>query len=128
MRWREIATFIICVGLAAPLVAAMGIFPGSEGISGSTIMTTFGVSAVVAILMGGGVSILGFSFKVPAVLSTFGTIYAAVTGFLTGLIAQLVRPWEVGVTISFGVLLPLLAVVGYFAALEIAGGAHGVME
>lgn len=128
MRARDISLFVICVAISAPLIATTGIWSsGPAGVDASSVISMFSVSAVVGILAAGGVSIMGWSFKVPAVLTSFMTIYVFCAGMLTTMVAQMIRPWEVAATFST-VFAALFAVVGYFAALEIAGGPHGGME
>jgi len=70
---------------------------------------------------------MGMSFKTPAVLTAFLAVYVFCSGMLVALVGQMIRPWEVAATFST-LFTALFAVVGYFAALEIAGGAHGGME
>jgi len=128
MRARDFSLYLICVALATPLVMLTGVFSaGPEGVGTSAILSTFGVAAVIGMLAAGGVSIMGWSFKVPAVLTAFGAIYIFCAAMMTTMVAQMIRPWEVAAVFS-GVFVALFAVVGYFAALEIAGGAHGPME
>jgi hypothetical protein len=127
VRAREISLFVICVAIAAPLIGMSEVFMGTpDGTDISAVTSVFTVSTVIGILAGGGVSILGFSFKVPAVLSAFLGIYIFSTALLDTLVLQMIQPWEVGATFA-GVFAALFAVVGYYAALEIAGGAHGPM-
>jgi len=127
MRARDIALYTICVAIAAPLIAMTGIFStGPAGVDISTIASTFGVSVVIGILAAGGVSIMGWSFKVPAVLTSFLGIYVFCSTLIVTLTAQMIPNWEIAAIFS-GVFVTLFAVVGYFAALEIAGGAHGTM-
>ena len=120
--------FTICVGLAAPLVMMTGIFSaGPQGTSTSVITGYFGISAIVAGLAGGGVSIMGWSFKVPAVLTAYLGLYVGCSSIMITMIAQMIKPVEVA-TIFSGVFIALFTVVGVFGALEIAGGAHGPFE
>lgn len=127
MRARDISLYLICVAVAAPLIAMTGIWiTGPEGMGTSAIASVFTVSIVIGILAAGGVSIMGWSFKVPAVLTAFLGIYVFCSTMMVTLIGQMIHPWEIAAIFS-GVLITLFAVVGYFAALEIAGGAHGPM-
>lgn len=126
MRARDISLFVICVSLAIPLIAMTDIFAGPTGGSTGSIMAIFAVGAVVGILAAGGVSIMGWSFKVPAVLTAFLAIYGFSATMITTLTLQIIKPIEVAAIFS-GVFIALFAVVGYFAALEIAGGPHGPM-
>ncbi len=130
MRARDISLFVVCVAIAAPLVILTGIFSaGPEGASSGSIVSAFGVSAVVGALAAGGTSIMGFSFKVPAVLGAFLVIYvfcSALLVTLTGQMLAITNPASPEIAVIFsGVFVTLFAVVGYFAALEIAGGPHG---
>lgn len=128
MRARDIMLFVICVGLAAPLVMMTGIFSsGPQGVSTSAITGYFGISAIVAGIAAGGVSIMGWSFKVPAVLTAYLGLYTGCSAIMITLIAQILQPIEVAAIFS-GVFIALFTVVGVFGALEIAGGAHGPME
>lgn len=128
MRARDISLFVICVAIAAPLVLMTDIFSsGPAGADAESIKSYFAVGVVVGALMAGGASILGFSFKVPAVLSAFFIGYTFCATLLTTLTAQMIPQAEIAATFSL-VLVALFAVVGYFAALEIAGGPHGPME
>jgi len=127
MRARDISLYVICVAIAAPLIAMTGIFAtGPAGMDVSTIASIFGVSVVIGILAAGGVSIMGWSFKVPAVLTSFLGIYVFCSTLIVTLTAQMIQNWQIAAVFS-GVFVTLFAVVGYFAALEIAGGAHGPM-
>lgn len=133
MRARDISLFVICVAIAAPLIIMTDIFSGGpEGVSSGDITSTFLVSAVVATLAAGGTSIMGFSFKVPAVLGAFLVIYifcSALLVTLTGQMLAITNPASPEIAMIFsGVFVALFAVVGYFAALEIAGGPHGPYE
>lgn len=125
MRARDISLFVICVAIAAPLVMMTGVFSaGPAGADVSTITSAFIVSFIVGVLAAGGATIMGFSFKVPAVLTGFLAIYTFCSTLIVTLTGQMIPVWEVAVTFS-GVLVAMFAVVGYFAALEIAGGPHG---
>lgn len=127
MRARDISLFVICIAIAAPLVMATGIFSsGPEGADVTTIGSAFVVSTVVGVLAAGGATIMGFSFKVPAVLTAFLAIYVFCSTLIVTLTGQMIPKAEVAATFSM-VLVALFAVVGYFAALEIAGGPHGPM-
>lgn len=128
MRARDIMLFVICIGVAAPLITLTGIFStGPAGVSTGEIMGYFAAGTIIAALAGGGVSIMGWSFKVPAVLTAYLAIYVGCTAMMTSLIAQIIQPWEVAAVFST-VFIALFAVVGVFGALEIAGGPHGPME
>jgi hypothetical protein len=127
MRARDISMFVICVALAAPLVTMTGVFGAGPVIGPVNLSATFAVSGVVGVLIGGGLSIMGWSFKVPVVLTLFGSVYAFSSTLIVTLVAQMIRPWEVG-TVFSAVFVALFMVVGYFAALELAGGPHGIME
>ena len=132
MRARDISLAVICIGVAAPLVMMTDIFSaGPEGVSSDFIKNAFlvaGSAGVVALLIGGGATIMGFSFKVPAVLGAFLIIYTFCSTLLVTITAQMlaIAGWEIAAIFS-GVFVALLAVVGVFAALEIAGGPHGPM-
>jgi len=130
MRARDISLFVICMSIAAPLIMMTDIFSaGPAGADVSTIASTFGVSAVVGVLAAGGAAVLGFQFKLPAVLTAFLSAYVFSSGLLVTLTAQMLSPWGWGISGTFStVLTALFAVVGYYAALEIAGGPHGPME
>lgn len=123
VRARDVSLFVICVAIAAPLIMMTGIF-GTGPAGGTGIESAFVVGVVVATLAAGGVSVMGWSFKTPAVLFAFGTIYVFSAALMTTMVAQLIRPAEVA-AIFVGVFLTLFAVIGVWAALEIAGGAHG---
>ena len=128
MRARDISLFVICVAISAPLIATTGVWSSNPaGADYTTIAGMFSVSALVGVLAAGGVSIMGWSFKVPAVLTSFMLVYSFCATMLVTLIGQMIHPWEVAVIFA-GVFTTLFAVVGYFAALEIAGGPHGGME
>jgi len=128
MRARHIMLYTLCVGIAAPLVMMTGIFvSGPAGISGSAIEGYFAIGAIIAILAGGGISIMGFNFKVPAVLSAYLGLYTGCSTMMVTLTAQMIKPWEVAAIFS-GVFGVLFIVVGVFGAMEIAGGPHGAME
>lgn len=128
MRARDIMLYTLCVGIAAPLVVLTGIFSsGPQGISTGEITSIFGISAIIAVLAGGGISIMGFNFKVPAVLSAYFGLYAGCAAMMITLTAQIIQPTEVAAIFST-VFTTLFVVVGVFGALEIAGGPHGPME
>lgn len=133
VRARDIALYTICIAIAAPLVVMTGIFStGPAGMDVSAISAIFGVSVVIGILAAGGVSIMGWSFKVPAVLTSFLGIYVFCSTLIVTLTGQMIAgmgtdyAWAIAAIFST-VFITLFAVVGYFAALEIAGGAHGPM-
>lgn len=134
MRARDIMLYAICVSIAAPLIVMTCIFgAGPGGTNIGLIKSKVEVSLVIGILAAGGVSIMGWSFKVPAVLTAFLTIYVFSVGMIETLTIQMIMgigteyAGEIAAVFS-GVFLALFAVVGYFAALEIAGGAHGPFE
>lgn len=119
--------FTICVGLAAPLVMLTGIFSsGPQGVSTGIVEALF-ASLIISGLAAGGVSIMGFNFKVPAVIMAYLALYVGCSAMMVTLIAQMIKPVEVAAIFS-GVFVALFAVVGVFGAIEIAGGAHGPME
>jgi len=131
MRAREVSMYVICVAMAAPLVTMTGVFSaGPSGVTAEYVKNAFMVSGVVGVLASGGASIMGFSFKVPAVLTAFVGVYAFSAALLTTLVGQLIAgftgAWDVAATFS-GVFTAIFAVLGYYAALEIAGGPHGPM-
>jgi len=130
VRARDISLFVICIAIAAPLVMMTGIFSsGPEGSSTSSIESRFIVSVVVGLLAAGGASIMGFSFKMPAVLGGFLAIYSFCSGLLVTMTFQMLGLVAWGIAVIFsGVFTALLTVIGYFAALEIAGGPHGPFE
>jgi hypothetical protein len=128
MRARDIALYVICIAIAAPLVTMTGIFSaGPAGENISTLQSSFVVSAVVGILAAGGVSIMGWTFKTPAVLTAFLGIYVFCSSLIVTLTAQMIPNSGIAAIFST-VFVTLFAVVGYFAALEIAGGPHGPFE
>jgi len=133
MRARDVSLFVICVGISAPLIMMTGIFSaGPEGFSTDYIRNAFvvgGAAGVITMLAAGGTSIMGYSFKVPAVLGAFLTIYVFCVGLITTLVGQMFALVGAGIAAIFsGLFIALFAVLGYFAALEIAGGPHGPFE
>lgn len=133
MRARDISLFVVCIAIAAPLIMLTDVYSsGPAGTDTSEITSIFVVSVVVGLLAAGGASILGFSFKTPAVLTAFLGIYVFCSALLvtmTGQMFAVANPASPEIAVIFsGVFTALFAVVGYFAALEIAGGPHGPME
>lgn len=132
MRAREISLFVICLSLAIPLISMTEIYasgPAGLSLEGmiTNILISISVSAVVLLLLGGGVSVAGFSFRVPAVLSGFMVIYSFSATLLTTTVKQIIQPSDLGTMFAavFGVLF---IIIGYYAALEIAGSSHGPMQ
>jgi len=110
-----------------------GIFTsGPAGVSSDYVRNAFlvgGAAGIVTILAAGGTSIMGFSFKVPAVLGAFLVIYIFCAALITTLVGQMLAIAGAGISAVFsGVFIALFAVLGYLAAMEIAGGPMGPME
>jgi len=126
MRMTEIFWFIICFNIAIPLVAATGIF--GTGPEGTSIISDYlTIAAAATALAVGGVSIMGWSFKVPAVITVLAAIYAASIAGMDVLIAQIIQPASIAATFA-GVFTTIAAIVGVLGLIQIAGGAHGPME
>ena len=129
MRARDLSLFVICIAIVAPLVMMTGVYSaGPLGTSAESIKSFFSVGVIVGMLAAGGMAIIGFSFKLPAVLMAFSGMYTFCTGLLTMLIGQMMAIVRVEIAAIFSpVFIALFFVIGYFAALEIAGGPHGPM-
>lgn len=118
--------FIICFNLSAILIAPTMIF--NVGPSGTSILSDYFVlTAAATALAVGGVSVMGWSFKIPAAITVFGAIYAASIAGMNILLFQIIHPWEVAVIIS-GVLDTLTAIIGVVGILQLAGGPFASME
>lgn len=132
MRAVEIMLFVICFNVAAPLVGLTGIFgvgPGGTDIISSYLM--WGVAA--AALAATGVSIMGFSFKLPAVITIFGSIYGASVAGMGTLLLQILATGATGadlanITILIATIVTIVTIVGILGILQISGGAHGPMD
>jgi len=129
MRMSDIMFFIFSVNIAAFLVSVTGIFnagPEGSGLSGY-YFDIAAVAGVAAILAAGGVSVMGWSFKVPAVISAISAFYLWSVVMMDVLIVQIVQP--IGVAGIFVTMFTVIAaVVGIMGLIQIAGGAHGPME
>lgn len=122
MRASEIALYVICFNAATALLAPTGIF--GTGPEGTEVTSTYFVLALaIGALSLGGVSILGFSFKVPAVITFFGGICLACITMMGTLLYQMHVPGEIITTLVF-----IVGVVDVIALIQIAGGAHGPMD
>lgn len=122
MRASDIMFFVLCFNIAAPLVAATGIF--GAGPAGAAALGGYFVwGAAAAALAAGGVSVMGFSFKIPAVITVFGAMYGASVALMGTLLYQLSIP-----VLIVGAITSISAVVGIVGIIQIAGGAHGPME
>lgn len=122
MRATEILLFVICFNVACPLVGLTGIF--GVGPEGTDIISSYLVwGAAAAALAATGVSILGFSFKLPAVITIFASIYGASVAGMGTLLIQLHIPVEI-----IGALVSITMIVGIIGILQISGGAHGPMD
>ncbi len=127
MRARDVMLFIICVGVSAQIVSMMGVFP--ETIQGSSVagLTYTELALAIGLLVGGGTTVLSFNFKIPAVLTVYAAMYAGSVAMMQTLLAQMIHPLEMQLTIT-GFFLTLTGIIGVLGALEISGGPHGGME
>ena len=129
MRMSDIMFFIFSVNIAAFLVSVTGIFnagPEGKGLGGDyfVIAAVTGVATALAV---GGVSVMGWSFKIPAVISIISAFYIWSIVMMDALIVQIIQPIEVAGT--FVTVFTIIAtVVGIMGLIQIAGGAHGTME
>ena len=126
LRAAEILLFVICFNVSIPLVAATGIF--GAGPSGTSILNEYLVWGVAAsALTVGGISVMGWSFKVPAVITVFASVYGASVAALDVLILQIIQPHDVALVFA-GAITFVCTVVGVLGILQIAGGAFGPMD
>lgn len=132
MRALDICYFIICFNFAVILVAQTKIFgAGPVGTDIGNLMILIGLA--VGALTVGGVSIMGWSFKTPAVIGVFAGIYAASVAMLDVLIAQIIGaipdPNASAIATTFVMLFTTLCtIIGVQGAMQLAGGAFGPME
>lgn len=127
MRARDVMLYVICVNIAAPIVLNMGVFSMGPAGTSSEILVFTTIAGAIALLVGGGVSLLLFNFKIPSVLTVYAGMFIGSGTMLATLILQLVSPVEVAIAVD-GVLVFLFGIIGVLGAMEIAGGAHGPME
>ncbi len=126
MRARDMMLFVICVSVAAPVVLNMGVFStGPAGADNSVLVFTT-IAGAVGLLVGGGVSLLLFNFKIPSVLTVYSAMFIGSGTMMTTLIAQMVQPPEIAAAVA-GLFILLSGIIGVLGAMEIAGGAHGPM-
>lgn len=126
MRATEILLFVICFNVSIPLVAATGIF--GAGPSGTSILNEYFLwGAAAAALTVGGISVMGWSFKIPAVITVFASLYGASVAALDVLILQIIQPASVAATFA-GATTFICTVVGVLGILQIAGGAFEPMK
>lgn len=121
MRASEIALYVICFNAATALLVPTGIFPTGPQGTGAT-STSFMLAVAIGALSLGGVSILGFSFKVPAVITFYGGMCLACITMMSTLLYQMHVPGEI-----IGTLVFIVGLVDVLALIQIAGGAHGPM-
>lgn len=125
---RNIMLFIICVNVAAPIVALMGIYTGGPaGTSSDAVGLNYVTMAfAIGLLAAGGTTILLFNVRIPAILGVFTVMYVASVVMMTTLIAQMIQPFDVALIVS-GVFVALAGIAGVLGAMEISGGPHGPM-
>ena len=123
MKAYEIALFVICLSAATLLLAPTGIF--SSPTVGMGPFTSEGyLGVIIGIVVGGGIAILGFVFKLQAALIVFGSLYGFATTTASTIMYTVFKiPGEI-----IGVVLALLTFVGVWAAYQIAGAPGGTME
>ena len=119
MKAYEISLFVVALAAATMLLVPTGIF----NISQVSIQNLFNVAVIVNILVGGGITIMGFVFKLQAALIVFATLYGITVSTTSTLLFAFGVPNEINAVIT-----SLLAFIGAWAAYQMAGGAMGAAE
>lgn len=121
MRELDILVFLICFSLALPIVTVLGVFGTMPEYSwfSSALLT----SGLVAALVGGGITVLGLSFKLAAVVTTLASIFMSAATFasfmLKAIIDAIVPGYGTSIAATF---YTFLLAIGGFCLLKIAGG------
>lgn len=117
MRALHIALFVLCLNLALLLVRASPDMVGAAPSQSSTKIDTTLELAVTAVIAG-GIGLLGYSFKLTAVITLFSTVYAAsVANFSIFLLNFTAIP-----AVVVAVFTTLETFVGVVAVIQLAGG------
>lgn len=121
MKAYEISLFVMVICIAMSILTPTGIFTG--GPSKVEYNIPYDVPFVVGILIGGGIAIMGFIFKLQAALVVFSTLYGTTISVAGAIMYVYQIPPEI-----IGAVMTMFTFIGVWAAFQIASGGMGVME
>lgn len=125
MRAYDISLYSFCVACAIAMLAPTRIFIMRP--TGIDLASVYVYSTIAAALMASGISMLGYSLKLSASITTFGSIYAGSCAWIMVLMRQFLSGTGAE-GIFIGIFTPLLFFLGVWAILQIAKGPMGVEE